>query len=502
MSLLDRAYSAELDGARSARALAPPAPGAAPSHVPPEATAGDGVVDMEAEHASMAGVEFPARLTPPAPALPAPAPPAPPAVAAAAGAEGGGASASGRASMLPPPPLAIPAEYDVYLFRFLFDAKNHFIASLVNDSLREGVHTFSRSMRYNLWPHLLVEKVGAAEHLNPHYSTVYRGVPVVTGNKTMRGQLTYNIRKGCKKPMLSRILRYRTKDLRVRFSHIEAIGTYPPDDAQVYQAAASIFQPAFPGQATATAEFARANGLVLGQETADKTRADFVKLGLTKWQARVAEACEAAGAGGEARVAFEPWFAPVRSAGLASPNARVRSLAAAASRMTPAKLVTLVEEPLARDAALDGFAFPFLVSPVEDAGPGTRFPLVSLAPTGLYRPTYQDEHKTSAVVHRVRGRRDVVMGVVMGGFYTPGGGLRDLDRNADHFSMHPSLDWASTFYNRVDAAAFDGDAEWSDINLVRALALARKAAFVFTEPGGELAAGLVRRAREAVRVAA
>lgn len=126
------------------------------------------------------------------------------------------------------------------------------------------------------------------------------------------------------------------------------------------------------------------------------------------------------------------------------------------------------------------------------AGP----PGLGRLPRIFIRPLGGGDALPSLVVRR-RGGVTSVSGAVRNGLYAPG--ALDLvpaaERLAQYEAVAPTLAWAGTFYNRLQAAALDGDAPWTDAQLLQALSLARSVAFVFQDPSGEEARRLVERAR-------
>lgn len=289
----------------------------------------------------------------------------------------------------------------------------------------------------------------------------------------------------------------------VTFSSVQVVKTLKDDSERL----ASLVRELYPPPATAARmeplAYARSRGLmVLPQQTLIECAK---ALGVTDhYDLRFLERAAQFGACGAARVATDARFSALvakpRSA--SAPSSDLRTLLDKARQWVPDTLV------LARRAKADPEAFrdmvlPFVIKPYPGAPhvPHPASAKLAAVRTGLFLPadlTHKPLRPAAAVV-RVGGVAKVVAYVydlvMYCGAAEAEAKLPGEERRGSHFVGRADTEWIKTFANRMEAAAFDGDKEWTDAQLRAALGVAKQAVWLFADPACEAAVALDARIR-------
>lgn len=296
-----------------------------------------------------------------------------------------------------------------------------------------------------------------------------------------------------------RIPRKKVKPLYVTFDEVNVVATRREDADAVNALAhrlgahdASVPPPA------AAAAFARSAGVLIPHDEAS------VKDCLTAMGAPDPPwASAAVHASAAARLATDPRYAPL----LATPrsaatNTRVRD-ALDAARVW--RLDTVVMPPRARKASpFADMTLPVLVKPTPAEPPTLRPPewrLTSVTKSGVYfsaTPGHVANRPHAYVRVAAAGDPPQVVGYAYDlGFTLGDDKISPGERKALYQWRPANLTLGEAFVTRLEAVAFDGDAEWSDEQLRHALGLARRAVWAFKAPDGPAARALYARLAQA-----
>jgi hypothetical protein len=309
--------------------------------------------------------------------------------------------------------------------------------------------------------------------------------------------------KPARLPGTTSALLYAVKPAFVTLRGVVRVLPAASDAAHVYLQALEIFPPP-PGTSVADpAAHARSCGLMQPPDVLT-VAASLARLGVQDLVFGAA-ACEL-GNDGAARFAADPRFREAlgkpRSA---CANAAVRALMDGARAWRPDAVVLAPRRKLARGEAYADLTLPvvFRPDPPHAGAPANPVPVrLDNAATGAYISVAHGAASTKPrtfVLNEAAGSK--VVAYAMNGHLNMGSSqMPPGERYQRHTWVPPTLSLCDVFANRLETAAFDGDAAWSDAELRSALGLAKRVVFLFRELGTETQREMQRRASAMVGV--